>query len=87
MAETSAVFLRDQNKIRSPRLFNDYSDTVGGLISAQLTLFCQIIISSLFIVYSETPFGQFWLKQILPGFIFHLVINFLDYESITAAVT
>lgn len=61
MAETSAVFLRDQNKIRSPRLFNDYrySDTVGGLISAQLTLFCPIIISSLFIVYSETPFGQF----------------------------
>lgn len=59
MAETSAVFLRDQNKIRSPRLFNDYSDTVDGLISAQLTLFCPIIISSLFIVYSETPFGQF----------------------------
>lgn len=58
MAET-AVFLRDQNKIRSPRLFNDYSDTVSGLISAQLTLFCPIIISSLFIVYSETPFGQF----------------------------
>lgn len=59
MAETSAVFLRDQNKIRSPRLFNDYSDIVSGLISAQLTLFCPIIISSLFIVYSETPFGQF----------------------------
>lgn len=63
MAET-AVFLRDQNKIRSPRLFNDYSDTVGGLISAQLTLFCPIIISSLFIVYIvKHPLDNFDLNK------------------------